>query len=286
MQVLHGQVTEDITLEEDLRLHGMVVGSVTVSPNVTLELNGYVTENVIVLPGARVELHGRVGGNVRNTGGRLKVWGVIDGLLMREAGDTIVYSGARVRFGGDKVEKLVIDGLEFRPYDYLEEETKEVVRIEAKLRLSEDEYQELRKLQFQGAIKNEYVPVVRVGVSDAPVEMRFGTGYWSKHEDFYKCHILLLPRSYDDEPPKERPDLIDDLLGLEWALTIQMGIMDALLEQLVAKGVLTMEEVEQFKETAKSQQWWKVQELYKIKDLDDALNLSMNGSRIEASNPD
>ena len=48
---------------------GLVMGSITVAPNVILEMRGSAAMDVILNEGSKLELYGQVGGDVVNRGG-------------------------------------------------------------------------------------------------------------------------------------------------------------------------------------------------------------------------
>ena len=99
MEIFSGKIEGDEIMQRDLRLLGMITGSATVNSGVSLELSGMVIGDLIVDEGATVELHGMVGGDVTNKGGRLNVYGMIQGRLFKSSGETHVDAKAVIAGG-------------------------------------------------------------------------------------------------------------------------------------------------------------------------------------------
>ena len=97
MSIEHGKIEDDVQLDEELTLHGMVTGSITVVEGGLLTLHGTCCRDLIVEEGARAYVHGTVSGNVLNRGGYLEVYGTIAGSLHTENGNTLVDSDAVVK---------------------------------------------------------------------------------------------------------------------------------------------------------------------------------------------
>jgi cytoskeletal protein CcmA (bactofilin family) len=60
---------QDLTIRENTIFQGLVMGSITVAPNVILEMRGSAAMDVILNEGSKLELYGQVGGDVVNRGG-------------------------------------------------------------------------------------------------------------------------------------------------------------------------------------------------------------------------
>ena len=99
MKILNGKYDGDMTIQGEVRLNGMITGSATVSEGALLELTGTVVGNLNIEPGSTVYLHGMVNRDVFNRGGMLTVFGVIQGRLVREAGETEIHSESIIRGG-------------------------------------------------------------------------------------------------------------------------------------------------------------------------------------------
>lgn len=80
------KISDDLVVEEDIRLNGMVVGSAIVRPGKVLIINGTVLGNVVIEQNAEVELNGTVHGDVYNQGGRFHKRGVLSGTVVGREG--------------------------------------------------------------------------------------------------------------------------------------------------------------------------------------------------------
>ena len=88
------KIEGNFNLEYDLELHGMVTGTITVLPGITLYLHGVCEKNLIVEDDATVYVHGTVGGNLENHGGLVKVFGTVIGHIIDFSGSTIIDKNA------------------------------------------------------------------------------------------------------------------------------------------------------------------------------------------------
>lgn len=99
MKVILGKIEGDAIINEDTQLFGMIVGSTTISEKASLQLHGMIIGNLILKEDSKVYLHGMVNGDVINKGGYLEIFGIVNGKIIREKGETIVDSQAIVRAG-------------------------------------------------------------------------------------------------------------------------------------------------------------------------------------------
>ena len=80
---------------EDLKLKGMVTGTLFVPRGLRLELLGMVCGDLKLDPGASAEVRGMVLGSVTN-GGDLDIWGMINGSVDDVGGRSTLHPGAVV----------------------------------------------------------------------------------------------------------------------------------------------------------------------------------------------
>ena len=79
MQVITENINNDMYIEDDTVLDGIIAGSAIVRPGKTLVVNGVVTGNVVIEENGTVELNGIVSGDVLNQGGTFTQQGVLAG---------------------------------------------------------------------------------------------------------------------------------------------------------------------------------------------------------------
>jgi hypothetical protein len=144
--------------------------------------------------------------------------------------------------------RLHISDLSVEPYTYEEEFEGHALIITARVALSDEDGRRLKDL----IAGRNYYPVVREGVNDEVREMRFGQVPWSQHGDTTKYLLTLVERPFDDEGPQ--PSLGEpQASNVERALASCVGIVDALLDTLVTRGILTGEERNEIRSKADTQ---------------------------------
>ncbi len=82
MRVIKEKISNDLIVEEDTTLDGIIAGSAIVRPGVKLVINGMVTGNVVIENNSEVELNGIVSGDVYNQGGKLVNAGILAGSVL------------------------------------------------------------------------------------------------------------------------------------------------------------------------------------------------------------
>ena len=166
------------------------------------------------------------------------------------------------------IDSLIIDKLTFHPYSYNEEFVRDALIIEAKVRLSELQFAEIKKL----IDKNDYFKVVRQGINDEPREMKFGLPLWSKHKDTIKYKIILSEKKYFETQKKILfNNFFQRISNMSFLLAKQDGILKELLTILSSKKVLTNEEITEIKEKASTQSRIREIDFYQVKDIDELL---------------
>lgn len=99
MDVINDKIERNIVFIEDVKLHGMIVGSTTVSKNATLFLHGMIKGDLILEDNSKVYLHGMVNGDVIAKSGHIEVYGMINGKIIRENGEVIIDPKAIIEKG-------------------------------------------------------------------------------------------------------------------------------------------------------------------------------------------
>ena len=99
LRTINENIEGDTWLEQDVELHGIILGSVIVRAGKLFRVCGSVSGNIKLEARARVFLYGYVGGDIVNSGGILEVYGVVNGRVIRQAGTTRIDRQAKV-YGG------------------------------------------------------------------------------------------------------------------------------------------------------------------------------------------
>lgn len=165
-----------------------------------------------------------------------------------------------------KIDRLVIDGSELSPYKYNEEfDGKGVLTIYARVELTEADELRLQKLPM-------YFQIVRKGINDAPREMRFGQTLWSKKENDDKCRMrLVLVDKALDEHGLHRGFTEPQFGNVATTAALTRLRLSALLEKLVAKGVLSGAEEKEIRVVDKDSIDREIRENDRVDDLDEWL---------------
>jgi cytoskeletal protein CcmA (bactofilin family) len=90
MHTVRTKLEGDVVFSRDTMLDGTVSGSARVTPGTLLDLRGMIAGDLTLEPNSVVELRGTVNGNVTNIGGRLEVYGVVNGSVFARSGQTTV----------------------------------------------------------------------------------------------------------------------------------------------------------------------------------------------------
>jgi hypothetical protein len=161
-------------------------------------------------------------------------------------------------------DQLALPGLVLEPYTYEEEvDDHGTMRIDAKVSLKAAEAEALRQL----ILTSGYFEVRRVGLSDTRRRMRFGQVFWSRHGDLTKYALVLVDES-QDSGPWAKTFAFDEDRAVRSAVAYHIGVINALQDLLVSKGVATSEEIEKIKEKASSQVAKNNHRFFEVEDVD------------------
>jgi hypothetical protein len=161
-------------------------------------------------------------------------------------------------------DQLVLPGLSLQPYAYDEGvDDHGTMRIDAKVSLKGAEADALRQL----ILADGYFEVRRVGLSDTPRRMRFGQVFWSTSGDLTKFALVLVDES-QDSGPWAKIFAFDEDRAVRSAVAHYIGVIDALQDLLVAKGVATPGDIEKIKETARAKREENNYRFFEVSDID------------------
>lgn len=165
-----------------------------------------------------------------------------------------------------EIESLVIHDLELRPYRYQENvRDGEIDIIKAMVRVAGDDLRRLAKRIEEGG----YFNVIRRGINDEPIQVRFGLCGWSEHDAERKYSLIIVPRSYDQK--NESGQYISTAASFHRhdALAYRIELMDEIIRMLVEKQVLSAVEVERARESAHGRIPERRQMFYEVPDADE-----------------
>jgi hypothetical protein len=160
-----------------------------------------------------------------------------------------------------EVDVLVLNGTEVVPRRYAEKTYGEGIEVEALVHMEGEALDVVRTL----ITTSHYFPVVRKGISDAPVQMRFGMCGWSAEGAGRLYHLILVDRRSDRED--KNPSIVDhERLARRQTLIFRAELLERLLKRLVQKGVLTVGEVEELKREAQDAAPERAENLFSVPD--------------------
>jgi hypothetical protein len=176
------------------------------------------------------------------------------------------------------LESLQIGDLNITPYRYKDYFDQEALICTVCMKVDAATHDALRALPM-------YFPVVRRGISDQSRSMRFGLILWSSDdEETYKMQATLVEEVHD-KPGRSHGFLepmftsVMDLLALTGARYTQ------LLDLLEAKGVLTAEERKKVGEIPDDELQYRQRQFYRLKDLDEWIELTEGESETAQTDP-
>jgi len=165
------------------------------------------------------------------------------------------------------VDSLTVGGLNFYPYSYKEEFIHDGLSIDAKVKLSEFEFAEVKKL----IEKNDYFKVTRHGISEEPREMKFGLTFWSRHKETIKFEIILNEKKCFETQKNFFDQSFQRISNMSLLLAKQDGILKELLAILISKNLLTNEEITKIEEKASKQTLDRQIDFCRVEDIDEFL---------------
>jgi hypothetical protein len=163
-------------------------------------------------------------------------------------------------------DALIIDGMEFHPTRYEEEVQQGELQVRARFLTTKENSEALRKIMRE----RRFFPVIRRGINDQPVQLRFGMCGWSEHPEGFKHSVFMLDGKYDDNDSRQgnhisevRADSRDN------AVAASFGLFRELLPLLKEKGILTEDEITGLRSRAAERLEEIHQSWFKVKDVDD-----------------
>jgi hypothetical protein len=166
-----------------------------------------------------------------------------------------------------KIDKLLIEDIELTPYEYEETLSDGAIIIHAKIKVTKDIAD-----CIEGFNENEgkYFTVIRVGINENPIKMRFGVNIWSEHEEgFVKYRLVIVEDKYDNEDDVRRPLNYPVTQNIQSMTLYHKSYIELLADLLVDNGLLSKEEIERLKEKAREEKNKNIRYIYQVNDVDN-----------------
>lgn len=97
MQEITGKHNQDFSFDYSVVIKGQANGNVAVVDGGILIIRGQLNGNLTIHEESEVVIHGQINGDVINNGGNLEVFGMINGRLFRERGNTFIDENAFIK---------------------------------------------------------------------------------------------------------------------------------------------------------------------------------------------
>lgn len=163
---------------------------------------------------------------------------------------------------------ITLDGTTFTTYHHREDTRDSAVVVDVWVDLDASTMGDLR--QEIATRRRDYFPVTLDGWTE-PRSMRFGLPGWSKHDDRYKVHLILVEELYDSvehEPPvrinPEVPVLVERVAWLS-------EFTERLVGRMVARGVMDETEIAEIRREADDARRFRQIDFYERQDVDELI---------------
>lgn len=161
------------------------------------------------------------------------------------------------------LKSLKIGDLEVMPYEY-EEDYNDAIILNAKVKLSKDEMEVFKAIEDG----DRYFKVIRNGISNKELTMRFGTNIWSENNDSFKISMVLVEDVYDTKENNSNGLYQPQIQNIMNMLAYHRNLNNELINMLLDKNILTDVEVNELKSKAEKDIYNAHRHFYKVKDID------------------
>lgn len=165
-----------------------------------------------------------------------------------------------------KINRLLIEDIELNPYEYEETLSDDAIIIYAKVTVTKEIADRIECIQEN---ESKYFTVIREGINENPIKMRFGLNIWSEHEDnIFKYRLVIVEDKYDIGAKDQRPLNYPITQNIQSMTLYHKSYIELLADLLVDKGLLNKEEIERLKEQAKEDTNKNLRYIYQVQDVD------------------
>ena len=165
-------------------------------------------------------------------------------------------------------DTLIIEGIESEVLKYKEEYDKynDAIIIHATIKSTEEQREETKKAIGE----NEYFKVIRPGISNDVLNMRFGKTIWSKHDGYIKRNIVLVEKKYDLKDNNIKPFFWPELGNMQQMLAKNISYTEILEKVLISKGIMTQEEIQKVRQEVEENYKEVYKNYYLVEDAEEA----------------
>lgn len=165
------------------------------------------------------------------------------------------------------ITEIEFESLRLKPYKISQEFSRNAIIIKAKVVVTKEQFEKIRQLEYGDT---DYFSVIRAGIDEAPLMMRFGRNLWSEENDIIKMFLVFVEKEYDQTQEKyhgfsepELPIAIKQIKQLR-------AMNERLMKVLVANNVITEEQKKEIEEKLTINELKQDHYLYnQVKDVDE-----------------
>lgn len=164
------------------------------------------------------------------------------------------------------ITDLEIEGKHLETYNISQEISNKAIVINAKAVVTKEQFEEINQLKCEN---EKYFSVIRTGIDDVPLRMRFGRNLWSEKDGIIKLSLVLVEEEYDKEKEPfhgfAEPELSIAIRKIKQLESINERLMNVLLNN----KLITQEEKNEIEKKLTIEELKKKHYLYdKVEDVD------------------
>ena len=166
-----------------------------------------------------------------------------------------------------KTDILIIEGIENEVLRYKEEfdNHNNAIIIQAVIKNTEEQRETINKTIGN----NKYFKVIRPGINNNILEMRFGKTIWSKHEDYIKRSIVLVEKQFDDNIGIKKPLLWPELNNMMDILAKDTVYIEQLERILKNNNLITDDNIKEIKAKVEEEYMNIYRQYFLVKDAEE-----------------
>lgn len=97
MEIISNVIKQDMQIDTDVIITGIVTGNIVIERGGLLILTGMGNGRITVNQSGKCEVHGMFNGIIENNGGILNIFGVVNGSIIENSGNTIIDTNAVIK---------------------------------------------------------------------------------------------------------------------------------------------------------------------------------------------
>lgn len=141
------------------------------------------------------------------------------------------YSIAFEECSNKKITGIELEQQRLEAYEISQHVDKNAIVIEGNFIVNQEQFEMINRLRYGDA---DYFPVVRLGIDDAPLQMRFGRNLWSANQDIIKMSLVLVEEEYDQKKDKfhgfSEPELSIAITQIKQLKAMNARLLDVLVD--------------------------------------------------------